>query len=192
MLTVACCLLFFTVSSHWQNCLRTLSSVILTKLTHCPWFKMRFHYFKALQHRQALSRHHNANDNTKAAMVIIVMETVPWSSQSSRWSIQRGSMVAGMWGPLQRSARWQVSHSTTCNTMPARCFLPRGAQDDFTMQCVFIYVCVCAELHSVGNYLLEWLTGVNIGLASTKVSVSLKFSVSRRCWMTVSFSFYWG
>ncbi len=149
---------------------------------------MRFHYFKALQQSQALSRHQHANANTKAAMVIIVMETVPWSSQSSRWSIQRGCMVAGMGGPLQRRDRWQVPHSTTCNTMPARCSLPRGAQDDFTMQRVFIYVCVCVcvcvcvhtELHSVWNDLLEWLTGVNIGLASTKVRVSLNLCVSRR------------
>jgi len=82
-------------------------------------------------------------DNTIPAMVIIVLETIPWLNQSSRWSILRGRMVVSMWGPLQRSARWQVSHSTTCNTMPASCFLPRGAQDDFTMQCVLIYVCVC-------------------------------------------------
>lgn len=141
------------VQTVWKQ---TLSSIPL-KLPPCPWFKMCYHFFKLLQHRQALSRHQNVNDNTIPAMVIIVLETVPWLSQSSRWSILRGSMVASMWGPLQRSARWQVSHSTTCNTMPARCFLPRGAQDDFTMQCVFIYVCVL-------NYILCEMVSLNDSL----------------------------
>lgn len=141
------------VQTVWKQ---TLSSIPL-KLPPCPWIKMCYHFFKLLQHRQALSRHQNVNDNTIPATVIIVLETILWLSQSSRWSILRGSMVASMWGPLQRSARWQVSHSTTCNTMPARCFLPRGSQDDFTMQCVFIYVCVL-------NYILCEMVSLNDSL----------------------------